>query len=98
MLKTTICVCNGKAAMTDRLIECHNVDCSSGNFFHVKCLGFERMPNNSKTTWLCNICRGKKVKTMLRDKPTTSTTPKSPAASDLSDDDDSEDEIKITQV
>lgn len=100
MLKTTICVCNGKAAMTDRLIECHNLDCSSGNFFHVKCLGFERMPNNSKTTWLCNTCRGKKVKTMPRDKPTTSTstTPKSPAASDLLDDDDSEDEIKIMQV
>lgn len=37
---------------------------------------------------------------MPRDKPTTSTstTPKSPAASDLLDDDDSEDEIKIMQV
>ncbi|EDO48872.1 predicted protein [Nematostella vectensis] len=107
MLKTTICICNEKATMTDRLIECHNVNCSNGNFFHLKCLGLKRMPNNSKTTWLCNICRGKKGNTMPCDKPTTSTSttpitnPKSPATtSNLSDDDDndSEDEIEITKV
>ena len=24
-----------------------------GNFFHLSCLGYQRMPNNSKTTWRC---------------------------------------------
>ena len=48
---TTIGVCNGKANIADRIIECHNADCDSGHFFDLSCLGLKRVPKNSKTTW-----------------------------------------------
>ena len=56
---TTICVCNGKANITDSIIEYHNVVCDSGHFFHLTCLRLKRVPQNSKTAWQCFTCRGK---------------------------------------
>ena len=97
---TNICVCNGKATITDRIIECHNADCDSGHFFHLTCLGLKRLPNNSKTTWQCVTCRGKKTqKTSAQ--PTTSTSsalPQSPVASSISSASESEEEIQVTKV
>ena len=59
MLYSSICICNTKAAPTDRLVECHGTACENGTFFHLSCLGLKRMPNNSKTTWQCQACRTK---------------------------------------
>ena len=97
---TTICVCNGKANITDRIIECHNADCDSGHFFHLSCLGLKRVPNNSKTTWQCFICRGKNTQRTSA-QPTTCTSSalnQSPVASNVSSNSESEDEIEITKV
>ena len=97
---TTICVCNGKANITDRSIECHNADCGSGHFFHLSCLGLKRVPNNSKTTWQCFTCRGKNTQRTSA-QPTTCTSSalnQSPVASNVSSDSESEDEIEITKV
>ena len=97
---TTISVCNGKANITGRIIECHNADCDSGHFFHLSCLGLKRVPNNSKTTWQCFICRGKNTQRTSA-QPTTCTSSalnQSPVASNVSSDSESEDEIEITKV
>ena len=53
----TICFCKKKAELDDKLIECHNDKCGSGKYFHVSCLGYKKLPNNSKTTWMCVNCR-----------------------------------------
>ena len=45
----SICICYSKPRPGDRLLECHSEDC----------LKYKRMPNNSKTTWVCNSCKGK---------------------------------------
>ncbi|CAH3151454.1 unnamed protein product, partial [Porites lobata] len=55
----SICICNSKPGPGDRLLECHSEDCLNGKFFHLDCLKYKRMPNNSKTTWVCNNCKGK---------------------------------------
>ncbi|CAH3142607.1 unnamed protein product, partial [Porites evermanni] len=55
----SICICNSKPRPGDRLLECHSEDCLNGKFFHLHCLKYKRMPNNSKTTWVCNSCKGK---------------------------------------
>ena len=55
----SICICNSKPRPGDRLLECHSEDCLNGKFFHLDCLKYKRMPNNSKTTWVCNNCKGK---------------------------------------
>ena len=55
----SICICNSKPRPGDRLLECHSEDCLNGKFFHLDCLKYKRMPNNSKTTWVCNSCKGK---------------------------------------
>ena len=94
----TICICNCKASTEDRLIECHNTNCKNGHFFHLSCLGLKRMPNNSKTTWLCLDCRAKSTVTSTT--TSTSTLPQSPVASNLSDNNDDDDgsDIEITKV
>ena len=69
---TTISVCNGKANITDRIIEYHNVVCKSGHFFHLTCLGLKRVPQNSKTAWQCFTCRGKNAQRTSA-QPTTCT-------------------------
>lgn len=95
MKYNTICVCNGKASTIDRLVECHNTTCKNGHFFHLWCLGLKRLPNNSKTTWLCPDCSGKKTTTTT----SASSLPESPVASNLSDDNDDDDsDIEITKV
>ena len=58
------------------------------------------MPNNSKTTWQCFICRGKNTQRTSA-QPTTCTSSalnQSPVASNVSSDSKSEDEIEITKV
>ena len=52
-----ICLCKQKASRTDKLVECHNSSCQNGKFFHLACINLKRMPNNSKTTWLCPVCK-----------------------------------------
>ena len=52
-----ICLCKQKANKTDRLVQCHNSSCQNDKFFHLACLNLKRMPNNSKTTWLCPTCK-----------------------------------------
>ncbi|XP_022802529.1 uncharacterized protein LOC111340026 [Stylophora pistillata] len=79
MKYNTICVCNGKASTIDRLVECHNTTCKNEHFFHLWCLGLKRLPNNSKTTWLCPDCSGKKTTTTT----SASSLPESPVASNL---------------
>eukprot|EP00112_Aurelia_sp_Birch-Aquarium-sp1_P007230 Seg1787.7 transcript_id=Seg1787.7/GoldUCD/mRNA.D3Y31 product="hypothetical protein" protein_id=Seg1787.7/GoldUCD/D3Y31 len=54
----SICICQQKAKIEERIIECHNPFCENGKFFHISCLGYKRKPNNSKTTWQCDKCRG----------------------------------------
>ena len=58
----SICICKSKPRSSDRLLECHSKDCLNGSFFHLDCLKYKRMPNNSKTTWVCNGCKGKSQK------------------------------------
>lgn len=102
LLCDTICVCKAKPTTADRLVECHNATCNNGNFFHLSCLGLKRMPSNSKTTWLCYICRVKDKKS-ISTKATTSTSctqTQSPVQSSLTDDEDedSDNDIVITKV
>ena len=49
----SICICQAVPQQSDKLLECHNENCQSGKFFHLTCLGYKKMPNNSKTTWKC---------------------------------------------
>ena len=62
-----ICVCHLKPKVNERLLKCHGDNCQNGKFFHLKCLDYKRMPNNSKTTWMCSCC-----KVAQTDKATTS--------------------------
>ena len=55
----SISICNSKPKSGDRLLECHSKDCLNGKFFHLGCLNCKRIPNNSKSTWICNSCKGK---------------------------------------
>ena len=71
MLCNNICICKLKVTEANRLVKCHNTSCKNGKFFHLVCLGLKRMPNNTKTTWLCGSCKGKKSQTNKQ--PTTST-------------------------
>ena len=50
----TICICNAKPKPNEKLLKCHTIDvCKGGSFFHLECLGYKRMLNNCKTTWIC---------------------------------------------
>eukprot|EP00794_Sanderia_malayensis_P002558 gene2558-2954_t len=53
----SVCICQQKAKIEDKIIECHNPLCENGKFFHISCLGYKRKPNNSKTTWQCDKCK-----------------------------------------
>ena len=53
-----ICLCKSKAESNVKLLECHNVNCSNGTVFHLGCLNYKQLPNNSKSTWQCSACRG----------------------------------------
>ena len=102
----SICVCASKASPTDRLIECHLPECSNGKFSHLACLGFKRMPNNSKTTWQCSACKKRKQQTKATtctsyvSAPTKSTSDYSVIDGDNDDDchNDDDDDISITRV
>lgn len=56
-----ICVCRSKSTESEKLLQCHDESCENGRFFHLDCLKYKRMPNNSQTTWICPSCC-KKVK------------------------------------
>ena len=56
----SICICKSKPNESDKLVECHSSDCKYGKYFHLSCIGLRRMPNNSKTSWICANCKGKK--------------------------------------
>ena len=55
----SISICNSKPKSGDRLLECHSKDCLNGKFFHLGCLNCKRIPNNNKSTWICNSRIGK---------------------------------------
>ena len=52
-----ICTCSSKAKANDKLIKCHNVNCSHGTFFHLSCMGYKKYPNNARTNWTCPGCK-----------------------------------------
>ena len=52
-----ICVCHSKPSANDRLLKCHSENCQNGKYFHLHCLGYKRMPNNSQSTWMCSSCK-----------------------------------------
>ena len=83
LTRDSVCVCQATPHPSDRLLECHSVDCNSGKFFHLNCLGFKRMPNNSKTTWICNNCKSKRKKAPPG-RSNDSTTPPASASQPLS--------------
>ena len=56
-----VCFCQQPPKKTDKLIKCHNSSCQNGKFFHLPCLGLKRMPNNSKTTWVCPVCKASNI-------------------------------------
>ena len=58
----SICICQAVPQQSDKLLECHSDDCQSGKFFHLTCLGYKKLPNNSKTTWKCTDCKTKHAK------------------------------------
>ena len=57
MKLTSVCICGKKPNMTDNLLQCHNSDCENDQFFHLCCLDYRSMPNNSLTTWICSNCK-----------------------------------------
>ena len=58
----SICICQAVPQQSDKLLECHSDDCQSGKFFHLTCLGYKKLLNNSKTTWKCTDCKTKHAK------------------------------------
>ena len=52
----SVCVCKKKAVQSERLLECHNNQCQNGQFFHLDCMHYKRMPNNA-ARWLCPVCK-----------------------------------------
>ena len=52
-----ICVCHSKPKVNERLLKCRSESCQKGKFFHLNCLDYKRMPNNSQTTWMCSSCK-----------------------------------------
>ena len=46
------CICNSKPKINENMLKI-----ASGHFFHLNCLHYKHMLNNSRTTWLCNICK-----------------------------------------
>ena len=58
----SVCICQAVPQQSDKLLECHSEDCQKGKFFHLTCLGYKKMPNNSKTTWKCTNCKKNNAK------------------------------------
>ena len=56
-----VCTCQARPQPSQRLLECHSVNCKDGHFFHLNCLGYKRMPSNGKTTWVCHGCKANNV-------------------------------------
>ena len=54
-----ICMCKSKPNESEKLLQCQSESCENGRFFHLQCLNYKRMPNNSQTTWTCPSCRKK---------------------------------------
>ncbi|CAB4037283.1 Chromatin modification-related YNG2 [Paramuricea clavata] len=52
-----ICTCKSKPCASDTLLKWLNKSCNNGKFFHLTCLKYKRMPNNSQTIWICPGCR-----------------------------------------
>lgn len=52
-----ICVCHSKPNANDRLLKCHSENCQSGKYFHLHCLDYKKMPNNSQSTRRCSSCK-----------------------------------------
>ena len=77
-----ICMSKSKPSESEELLHCHNESCEDGRFFHLNCLKYKRMPNNSQTTWICPSCR-KKVKVTCPHKD---------------DDDDDDDDVTFIQT
>ena len=57
----SICICKSRPNDSEKLLQCQNESCDNGKFFHLICLNYKKMPNNSQTTWVCPQCK-KKVK------------------------------------
>ena len=57
----SICICKSRPNDSEKLLQCHNESCDNGKFFHLICLNYKKMSNNSQTTWVCLQCK-KKVK------------------------------------
>eukprot|EP00794_Sanderia_malayensis_P013276 gene13276-14645_t len=69
-----ICVCNAAPVQKKKLLHCNSGNCIYGKYFHLSCLDYKRLPNNSKTTRVCqwpkaeavqklsaNVCEKKKM-------------------------------------
>ena len=55
-------MCGSSPKANERLLKCHSEDCKNGNFFHLNCLDYKRMSNNSQTTWMCSKLTAKHLK------------------------------------
>lgn len=51
-----VCTCQAPPQPSERLLECHSVNCQDGLFFSYKC-----MPSYGKTTWVCHRCKANNV-------------------------------------
>ena len=52
-----ICVCHSTPKVNERFLKCRSESCQNGKFFHLNCLDYKRMPNNSQTPWMCSSCK-----------------------------------------
>ena len=57
----SICVCNAVPDKNDKLLCCNSGHCKYGKYFHLSCLKYNKLPNNSKTTWICQWCKAEEV-------------------------------------
>ena len=62
----SICICKSRPHDSEKLLQCPNESCDNGNFFHLICLKYKKMPNNSQTTWVCPPCKKKVNSSKLR--------------------------------
>ena len=62
LLLKSICICKVKPSENKKLLYCNNAKCNNGKYFHLSCLNYKRLPNNSKTTWVCHWCKASMMK------------------------------------
>eukprot|EP00794_Sanderia_malayensis_P017180 gene17180-18909_t len=60
-----ICVCNAAPFQKEKLLHCNSGNCKHGKYFRLSCLGCKRLPNNSKTTWVCSGVKLKQSRNYL---------------------------------